>query len=224
MTRLLSAWRKRISATRMLPASLNVPRCCWTWDGRQRRRRRSRAPWTWTLTCQCTVRLRMRPVVCWRTPAGDSGAGCREYKVRDAVSKEETRKRSWVSTDPTVLRSSGLGEWFLGFIRSHFTAHHTAQHRQLRVYFFHQGSEPSRKSLSPQKESTTVPSWSPRLASASESGAGPRTTLPFLSYWEPWHGHMNLLAALFQGTTQPKWVHTAFTAKFSSLPSSEVMR
>eukprot|EP00961_Rhodomonas_salina_P110019 1480629-Rhodomonas_salina.3 len=37
-----------------------------------------------------------------------------------------------------------------------------------------------RKSFSPQKESTTVPSASPRLARARERGAGPRTTLPFL--------------------------------------------
>ena len=27
------------------------------------------------------------------------------------------------------------------------------------------------------------------------SGAGPRTTLPWLLYCEPWHGHMNLFSA-----------------------------
>ncbi len=51
-------------------------------------------------------------------------------------------------------------------------------------------------------------SWGPQREHARTKAS---RTLPFLSYWEPWHGHMNLLAALFQGTTQPKWVHTAFT-------------
>ena len=31
-----------------------------------------------------------------------------------------------------------------------------------------------------------------------------QVTLPFLSYWEPWHGQANLLRDLLQGTTQPK--------------------
>jgi hypothetical protein len=26
-------------------------------------------------------------------------------------------------------------------------------------------------------------------------GAGPRIFLPVLSYWEPWHGHLNLFSA-----------------------------
>merc|ERR1719215_924549 len=52
--------------------------------------------------------------------------------------------------------------------------------------------------------SSGVSAW----ASASESGAGPRMTLPVKSYCEPWHGQMYLLAARFHGTTQPRWVHT----------------
>jgi len=47
------------------------------------------------------------------------------------------------------------------------------------------------------------------LREARERGAGPRITLPSLLYWEPWQGHLNLFSALFQGTTQPRWVHTA---------------
>lgn len=41
-------------------------------------------------------------------------------------------------------------------------------------------------------------------------GAGPLTTLPWLLYWEPWHGQMNLFSAVFHGTTHPRCVHTAF--------------
>ena len=35
-------------------------------------------------------------------------------------------------------------------------------------------------------------------------GAGPRTTLPWLLYWDPWQGQMNLFSAPFHGTTQPR--------------------
>ena len=34
-------------------------------------------------------------------------------------------------------------------------------------------------------------------------GAGPRTTLPWLLYCDPWQGHLNLLSVWDQGTTQP---------------------
>ena len=34
-----------------------------------------------------------------------------------------------------------------------------------------------------------------RQARGRTSGAGPRTTLPWLLYCEPWHGHMNLFSA-----------------------------
>ena len=56
-------------------------------------------------------------------------------------------------------------------------------------------------------------------ASARLSGAGPRITLPSALYCEPWHGHLNLFSALFQGTTQPKCVHTAFKPKSVRDPS-----
>ena len=35
-------------------------------------------------------------------------------------------------------------------------------------------------------------------------GAGPRTTLPWELYCEPWHGHLNLLSVELHGTTQPE--------------------
>ena len=70
----------------------------------------------------------------------------------------------------------------------------------------------------------------PARHAARTSGAGPRMTLPSLLYCEPWQGHLNLFSAcakaasdsspagcmhcaaplaLFQGTTQPRCVHTA---------------
>jgi len=67
-----------------------------------------------------------------------------------------------------------------------------------------------RKSVSVQGENTTTSdSLMLACARARERGAGPRITLPSLLYWEPWQGHLNLFSALFQGTTQPRWVHTA---------------
>ena len=45
-------------------------------------------------------------------------------------------------------------------------------------------------------------------ARARGSGAGPRTTAPVGAYWDPWHGHMNLLLAADHGTTHPKCVQT----------------
>jgi len=75
--------------------------------------------------------------------------------------------------------------------------------------YFHQGSRPVRKSVSVQVVRPTLPSKSVTWLRAKLRGAGPRTTLPSLLYWDPWHGHMNLFSALFHGTTQPKWVHTA---------------
>ena len=59
---------------------------------------------------------------------------------------------------------------------------------------------------------------------AKERGAGPRTFLPSALYWLPWQGHMNLFSALFQGTTQPRWVHTAFRPYFSIVPSPVTIR
>merc|ERR1719181_486152 len=67
----------------------------------------------------------------------------------------------------------------------------------------------ARKSVSVHGTSVTTPLLSVMWASASDSGAGPRTTLPVWSYWDPWQGHMYLFAALFHGTTQPKCVQTA---------------
>merc|ERR1712060_626156 len=81
------------------------------------------------------------------------------------------------------------------------------------AFYVHHGSRPVRKSCSVQGDTAMFPSWMLVCASPSDNGAGPRTTLPFSSYWEPWHGQQNLLAARFQGTTQPKCVHTASTAK-----------
>ena len=82
--------------------------------------------------------------------------------------------------------------------------------RPRRVLYFHQGARPVRKSVSVQgvKMMTSLSLMS-ACASARERGAGPRITLPSLLYWEPWHGHLNLFSALFQGTTQPRCVHTA---------------
>merc|ERR1719266_1712137 len=73
----------------------------------------------------------------------------------------------------------------------------------------HHGARPVRKSVSVQGDTATLPSWMLVCAKARDKGAGPRTTLPFSSYCEPWHGQMNLLAARFHGTTQPRCVHTA---------------
>lgn len=57
---------------------------------------------------------------------------------------------------------------------------------------FHHGGVLVRKSVSVHGESTALPSTSLQCARASESGAGPRITLPVGSYCEPWHGHMYL--------------------------------
>ena len=46
-------------------------------------------------------------------------------------------------------------------------------------------------------------------ASARDSGAGPRITLPSLLYCEPWQRALELVLRLVQGTTQPRCVHTA---------------
>merc|ERR1719258_810178 len=75
--------------------------------------------------------------------------------------------------------------------------------------YFHHGFRPVRKSVSVHGTSVTTPLLSVMWASASDSGAGPRTTLPVWSYWDPWQGHMYLFAALFHGTTQPRCVQTA---------------
>merc|ERR1719235_971236 len=79
-------------------------------------------------------------------------------------------------------------------------------------YGFHHGGVSVRKSVSVHGVRDTLPSTSLRCASARESGAGPRITLPVGSYCEPWHGHMYLFAARFHGTTQPRWVQTALRA------------
>merc|ERR1711933_505672 len=89
-------------------------------------------------------------------------------------------------------------------------------------HLFHQGANPVRKSCSVHGVTAMLPSCSVVCASERESGAGPRTTLPFSSYWEPWHGQQKRLAALFQGTVQPRCVQTAPTAK-SLMPSALVM-
>ena len=72
--------------------------------------------------------------------------------------------------------------------------------------------------------SETFPPSSSQCASASESGAGPRTTLPLKSYCEPWHGHWYLSAAMFHGTTQPRCVQTALIAKSASVLSCFTIR
>merc|ERR1712146_740875 len=75
---------------------------------------------------------------------------------------------------------------------------------------FHHGAKPVRKSVSVHGDTAMLPSSPTEVcASDNDSGAGPRTTLPFSSYCEPWHGQQNLFAALFHGTVQPKCVHTA---------------
>merc|ERR1719229_2167364 len=83
----------------------------------------------------------------------------------------------------------------------------------------HHGSRPVRKSVSVHGETAMLPSTMEVCASGRDRGAGPRTTLPFSSYCEPWQGQQNLLAALFQGTVQPKCVHTAPIPK-SLMPSA----
>merc|ERR1712151_1097967 len=87
----------------------------------------------------------------------------------------------------------------------------------------HHGFKPVRKSSCGQGYTAILSSWMVVWAIARDSGAGPRTTLPFSSYWEPWHGQQNLFAARFQGTTQPRCVQTALMAK-SLMPSGVVMR
>ena len=112
------------------------------------------------------------------------------------------------------------------------------------LIYFHQGASPVRKSVSVQGARITFPSVGTTWARASDKGAGPRTTLPSLLYWDPWQGHLqnkekrktlkielfygiqststyiNLFSALFHGTTQPRWVHTAFKAKSARFFSS----
>jgi hypothetical protein len=75
----------------------------------------------------------------------------------------------------------------------------------------HHGFSPVLKSVSVHGENSTLPSAISTCAKANDKGAGPRTTRPWLLYWEPWHGQMNLFSALLNGTTQPKCVQTAFT-------------
>ena len=75
----------------------------------------------------------------------------------------------------------------------------------MRLYFHH-GARSVRKSVSVHGDSTTLPSTSLTCASASESGAGPRITLPLKSYCEPWQGQMYLSCARLNGTTQPRCV------------------
>merc|ERR1719188_1221866 len=87
----------------------------------------------------------------------------------------------------------------------------------------HQGARPVRKSVSVQGDTATLPSWTEVCASARDRGAGPRTTLPFSSYCEPWQGQMNLFEDRTQGTTQPRCVQTALSAK-SLMPVSVLMR
>ena len=85
--------------------------------------------------------------------------------------------------------------------------HGKEPHREPPLYFHH-GLVSVRKSVSVHGVRVTMSSGVSAWASASESGAGPRMTLPVGSYWEPWHGHMYLLAARFHGTTQPRCVQT----------------
>ena len=91
-------------------------------------------------------------------------------------------------------------------------------------FYFHHGARPVLKSVSVHRVSTTFSSTTFTLAKANERGAGPRITLPVESYCDPWHGHMNLFAARFHGTTHPRCVHTAFNAYFSSVSSSCTIR
>merc|ERR1719359_2671735 len=91
------------------------------------------------------------------------------------------------------------------------------------THSFHHGAEPSRKSVSVQGPILMLPSAPIEVVvRASDRGAGPRTTLPFSSYCEPWHGQMNLFAAFCHGTVQPKCVHTAPMPKFLILSPSSV--
>ncbi len=55
--------------------------------------------------------------------------------------------------------------------------------RLLPVIYFHHAGAPVRKSVSVQGVRVTLPSGVVTCASASESGAGPRTTLPVVSGW-----------------------------------------
>merc|ERR1719382_1557449 len=83
----------------------------------------------------------------------------------------------------------------------------------------HHGSRPVRKSCSGHGDTAMSPfSKTDVCASASDKGAGPRTTLPFSSYCDPWQGQQNLLAERTHGTTHPKWVQVALIAK-SLMPS-----
>ena len=81
-----------------------------------------------------------------------------------------------------------------------------------------------RKSVSVHGEKITVSeSLIAACASARDSGAGPRITLPSSLYCDPWHGHLNLFSALFHGTTQPRCVQTALRPKSAMEPSSLTM-
>mmetsp|Transcript_17120 Transcript_17120/g.47196 ORF Transcript_17120/g.47196 Transcript_17120/m.47196 type:complete len:144 (+) Transcript_17120:163-594(+) len=87
----------------------------------------------------------------------------------------------------------------------------------------HQGFRPVRKSVSGHGDTRMLPSVVATCAKDKDKGAGPRTTLPSSSYWEPWQGQQYLFTALFQGTTQPRCVQTAPIAK-SLMLSPFVMR
>merc|ERR1719229_682178 len=85
----------------------------------------------------------------------------------------------------------------------------------------HHGSRPVRKSVSVHVDTAMLPSTMEVCASGRDRGAGPRTTLPFSSYCEPWQGQQKRFAARFHGTTQPRCVHTAPMPK-SLMPVSVV--
>mmetsp|Transcript_80018 Transcript_80018/g.141202 ORF Transcript_80018/g.141202 Transcript_80018/m.141202 type:complete len:119 (-) Transcript_80018:510-866(-) len=74
------------------------------------------------------------------------------------------------------------------------------------AHLIHHGGVLVRKSVSGHVDMEILPSsgLTEVCDKAKESGAGPRTTLPFSSYWEPWQGQQNLLADRTHGTTQPR--------------------
>lgn len=66
--------------------------------------------------------------------------------------------------------------------------------------------------------------WRMIIVERLTKGAGPLTTRPWLLYWEPWHGQMNLFSAELNGTTQPRWVHTALMAYVARVLSFSTTR
>lgn len=92
------------------------------------------------------------------------------------------------------------------------------------IIYAHHGARSVRKSVSVHGVSVTTSSSMEMCASASESGAGPRMTLPWLLYCDPWHGHLNLFSAGTHGTTQPRCVQTALRPNDSMVESWVTMR